>query len=190
MSNPQPQKNFFRRYPLALGCAALASLLLAAYLVRQGTLSESREGLAQLETEGRTIERNVRNAVGIEEHADALKQGVARLESMLTRVGDISGNQDYFYRLESISGVRISVLTPLGAPKTVDLSAAYQPAGFRVVVEGTYAQLCGFLRALECGQRLYRLNDFSLQRATSDMSAGSVAQREVLTINLQLLASK
>ena len=81
-------------------------------------------------------------------------------------------------------------LRPLGASKAAVAASLYQPAGFNVVVEGEYSQLCGFLRSLESGQSLYRLIDFSVQRASTVASAEGRAQREVLTINFQLLAAK
>lgn len=190
MSKPQNTGNLLRRYPLALACAGVACVLVAVLILRQGALAESRASLEQLETEGKTVERNVRNAVGLEEHLTTLKQGLARIEGMLTRADDISGNQEYFYQLESASGVRVSVLRPLGAPKTVVPGAAYQPAGFNVVVEGEYPQLCKFLRILEGGQRLYRLTDFTVQRASEVAVVEGRMQKEVLTINLQLLAAK
>ena len=193
MSKAPTKANLLRRYPLALACGGLALVLAAVYFLRSGTLGEERTKLEQLETDGKKIERNVRNSAALEEHLAALKAGVAGLEEKLTRLDDVSGNQEYFYGLESASGVRMSVLRPLGAPKTAAAGQNYQPAGFSVVVEGEYAQLIAFLHALETGSRLYRLVDFSVQRASAGVvvedAAGS-AQKEALTINLQLLAAK
>ena len=190
MSNPDLPRNFLRRYPLALGCAAVCLLLATAYIVRRGTLTGDAERLAQLESEGRNIERDVRNAGGLEEHTATLKQGVARLEKRLIRADDIAGTQEYFYGLEKASGVTMTVLRPLGVSKAAAAASLYRPAGFNVVVEGEYSQLCGFLRSLESGLSLYRLVDFSVQRASTVASAEGTGQREVLTINFQLLAAK
>ena len=194
MSKAPTKTNLLRRYPLALACAGLALVLAAVYFLRSGTLADERTKLEQLESDGKTIERNVRNSAALEEHLATLKAGLAGLESKLTRVDDVSANQEYFYGLESASGVRMSVLRPLGAPKTVAAGQNYQPAGFSVVVEGEYPQLIAFLHALETGSRLYRLVDFNVQRASAavvaEASASGPAQKEVLTINLQLLAAK
>ena len=190
MNKPQPTESFLRRYPLALGCAAASCAILVALFFRHGTMADTNARLEQLEADGKSVERNVRNSNGLEDHLGSLKRTVSRLEAMLTRVDDIAGNQEYFYGLEKASDVAVTVLRPLGVPKAVAPGALYQPAGFNVVVEGSYSQLCGFLRALECGQRLYRLNDFSMQRSSTVAAAEGRAQKEVLTINLQLLAAK
>ena len=176
----------FRRFPLASACLAGCLLLVIAYYFRQDALAGRLARFEQLESEGKMLERNVRNAVGLEEHLEKLNEGIDLLEDKLTRVDDVSGNQEYFYGLEKGTGVRVSILRPLGPAKGVSAGQAYQPAGFNIVVEGGYTQLIRFLRALEQGPRLYRLNDFSVQR-TSGQESGP---REVLTINLQLLASK
>lgn len=194
MSKAPTKANLLRRYPLALACAGLALVMVAVYFLRNGTLAEERTKLEQLEADGKKIERNVRNSAALEEHLAALKAGVAGLEEKLTRIDDVSGNQEYFYGLEAASGVRMSVLRPLGAPKGAAAGQNYQPASFSVVVEGDYPQLIAFLHALETGSRLYRLVDFNVQRASAavvaEASASGPAQKEVLTINLQLLAAK
>ena len=190
MSKTQTPDNFFRRYPLAIGCAAATVLILIALFFRHGTLADTKAQLEQLEADGKSVERNVRNAMGLEDHLATLKQTVARLETMLIRVDDIAGNQEFFYGLEKDSGVAMTVLRPLGASKTVAAASIHQPAGFNVVVEGEFPQLCKFLRSLEEGKRLYRLGDFSIQRSSTDASVEGRSQKEVLTINFQLLASK
>jgi hypothetical protein len=190
MNKSQTSDNILRRYPLALGCAAVSCAILVALFFRHGTLVDTNARLEQLEADGKSVERNVRNSTGLEDHLGSLNRTVSRLEAMLTRVDDIAGNQEYFYGLEKASGVAVTVLRPLGAPKSTAAGALYQPAGFNVVVEGTYPQLCVFLHALECGQRLYHLNDFSVQRSSNAAANEGRAQKEVLTINLQLLAAK
>lgn len=186
----QTSESVLRRYPLAIGCATAAVLILIALFFRHGALADTRSQLEQLEADGKNVERNVRNAVGLEEHLAALKRLVSQREAMLTRVDDIAGNQEYFYDLEKNSGVAMTVLRPLGAPRTVAAGSIYQPAGFNVVVEGQFSQICTFLRSLEQGNRLYRLGDFSVQRSSTEASIEGRSQKEVLTINFQLLASK
>ena len=186
----QTSETPLRRYRLPLGGAVVTCVFLIALFFRHGTLADTREQLEALETNGKNAERNVRNATGLEDHIAALNQAVARLESMLTRVDDIAGNQEYFYGLEKDSGVSMTVLRPLGAPKTIAAGSIYQPAGFNVVVEGEFSQIWRFLRTLEQGNRLYRLGDFSVQRSSNAAAVEGRSQKEVLTINFQLLASK
>jgi Tfp pilus assembly protein PilO len=189
MSKEQPSPNFLRRYPLALASVGVAFVLIAVVLVRGSGLTEARDQLELKQTEAQKAERNQRNAAGIEQHLDALNANVARLESMLVGVDDVSGNQGYFYRLESSTGVRVSVLRPTGVVKDYARGGVYQAAGFSVVVQGSYPQVVAFLRALENGGRLYRLIDFTLQRS-SEQKASASTPEVALNLNLLLLARK
>jgi Tfp pilus assembly protein PilO len=189
MSKEQTPQNILRRYPLAVASTGVALALLVVVAVRYSGLDEANAALEQNTTEAQKAERNVRNAADLEQHLAIVNQGVARLEKMLIGVDDVSGNQAYFYRLETETGVRVSVLRPTGASKDQPKNASYQRVGFNVVVQGSYAQVIAFLRALEQGDRLYRLVDFSLQRASEDRSTGTGAG-VALNLNLQLLARK
>ncbi|HLP07240.1 MAG TPA: type 4a pilus biogenesis protein PilO [Opitutaceae bacterium] len=188
MSKDQSPKAFALRYPLALASAGVALLLAGVTAFRFSSLDEATTELESLRSDAQKAERNVRNASGIEQHLEVLTKNVGRLESMLIGVDDVSGNQAFFYRLETNTGVRIVVLRPGGAAKDAAKTASYVPAGFNVVVQGSYAQIVAFLGALEDRERLYRLNDFTIQRA-SDQQAGG-GPEVALNLNLQLLAKK
>lgn len=189
MSKDLSPKNVLRRYPLALAGAGMALLLVGFTVFRFSAMDEATAELATKRTAAQSAERNARNAVGIEQHLSSLTKDVARLDSMLIGVDDVSGNQAFFYRLETSTGVRVIVLRPGGVPKDAGKAASYVPAAFNVVVQGNYTQIAAFFRALEHGERLYRLIDFSLQRA-SDQQPSGAAQEIALNLNLQLLAKK
>ncbi len=182
-----------QRYPLACVCTAISICLVAGIVFRAGALSEAQATALDQEAEGKRIGRNIRNASGLEDQLKAIHDGVARLESMLIKVDDVSGNQEFFYRLESAAGVSVIILRPAAALKNPTQGSFYQAAGFNVVVEGGYSQVIAFLRALERGPKLHQLTDFTLQRSSTEKSeagAASAAPKVVLNLNLQLLASK
>ncbi|MFT3830074.1 MAG: hypothetical protein QM691_10265 [Opitutaceae bacterium] len=187
MSQEQSSKNILRRYPIALAAAGLVLALVAVTTVRFSALDDATAELEAKRSEALKAERNLRNAAGVERHVESVTKDVARLESMLVGVDDVSGNQAYFYKLESGTGVRIAVLRPTGVAKEAAKNASYAPAGFNVVVQGSYAQGLAFLRALEAGERLYRLSEFAVQRSSDQQSGGS---QITLNLTLQLLARK
>jgi hypothetical protein len=189
MTTIQSVGKVLRRRPFATACCAIACLLLLGVVFRFGAIDTARTELARVEAEGGQIEKNVRNAANIEEHLSQVKKGVVEFEARLITVDDVSGNQEYFYRLESATGVRLSNPRPLGVPKSLDKNASYRPAGFNVVVEGDYAQVITFLRALEKGTHPYRVTDFTLQRASQQQESSAIVPI-VLNLNLELLASR
>jgi hypothetical protein len=198
------QKKFdvalYRRYPLATIFGALWVALLAGLFLRFGALDEARASLARQEAEGKRIEKNVLNGTGLDKQVTALTAGLAKLEAQLIRPDDVGTNQQYFYELVSATGVSLENLRPLGVPQTQGKTpaaakgsgpaAGYLPFGYAVVVEGSFAQVLAFVRALEIGTRHYRLVDYGLQRKTQEPGAGpSSGGRVVLNLNLELLAS-
>ncbi len=190
MASKQKAGEVLRRFPLATGCVAIGVVGLLALGFRFGALSEAEALRDQQDAESKKVAKNVTNAAGIEDDVQALQADVARLEAMLINVDDVSSNQAYFYGLESESGVRMSILRPTGSSKNVPKNAPYLPAGYNVVIEGSYAQAIAFVRALEQGSRLYRLVDFTLQRSSQGGAPGAPAGGVVLNLNLQLLAAK
>lgn len=190
MSKTEKKGNLLRQYPFATGCLGAAALFAIGLVVRFGAGSEIQAQLDQLSTDGQRMQANVRNSADIEEHVQALKAEVTRLEALLRKVDDVSANQAFFYRLESTTGIRLTVLRPTGAAKEGPKDAAYQRAGFNVVAEGSYVQLIGFLQALEHSASLYQLVDFTLQRSSSSAASGDPTAPLALNLNLQLLATK
>jgi Tfp pilus assembly protein PilO len=191
MNNKTEKKgNLLRQYPFASACAGVGLLLAVGLGVRFGALSDVQAELDRVSTEGKRVESNVRNSTDLEEQVQTIKADVARIEALLRKVDDVSSNQEFFYRLESSTGVRLTVLRPLGAAKADANTVAYQRAGFNIVAEGSYVQLVGFLRALENSPSLFRLTDFSMQRSSASAASVDAGSTLVLNLNLQLLASK
>ena len=190
MTKAHSAGEFLRRYPFAAACAMISSILVAVLLIRFGDLDAARAELGRLEMEGKRIDTNVRNAARFEDQVGAIKAGVASLESKLISIDDVSGNQGFFYRLEASTGVHLSILQPQGEAKNLPKDAIYRPAAFKVVVEGSYAQIIAFFSALESGAHLYRMRDFTLQRASQPQDSVSAAPSVVLDLNMQLLATK
>ena len=200
MAQPKSGTALYRRYPLATIFGALWVALLAGLFLRFGALDEARASLARQEAEGKRIEKNVLNGTGLDKHLSALTVGLAKLEAKLIRPDDVGTNQQYFYELVSATGVSLENLRPLGvtqaqgkapaATKGKAPVAGFQPFGYAVVVEGSFAQVLAFVRALETGARHYRLVDYGLQRKTQDSGAGASPEgKVVLNLNLELLAS-
>lgn len=184
MATPPKAANLARRFPVATGCVGLGLIGLVAIGFRFGALGEAEALRDQQDAESKKIANNVANAAGIENDLKSIQGAVARLEAMLIKVDDVSSNQAFFYGLESDSGVRMSILRPTGSAKNSPKGAVYSPAGYNVVIEGGYSQVIAFLCAIENGSRLYRLTDFTVQRASQG------AEAVVLNLNLQLLAAK
>ena len=193
MAQPNSVTVLVRRFPLATICAALWILLLVGLFLRFGGLDVAKAELSRQEAEGTRIEKNVLNGTNLDKHVAALAAGLSKLEAQLIRPDDVGTNQQYFYELVSATGVKLSNLRPVGIAqakgKVKAASTTYQPFGYKVVVEGGFAQIVVFLQAIESGARHYRLVDYTVQRLAVDQAAEAKGNKVVLNLNLELLAS-
>lgn len=178
---------YLRKYPLAIGCGTLSAALLIGLFYRSGRAGDLSAQLKQKEQEGQRILDNVRDGSNLAEQYEALAAAVRELESRLIRSSEPAGNQQYFYRLESETGVKEISLQPATVtpadrrrgPKTL-----YTGVGFTISVQGNYRQILSFLGRLESGPHFYRLARASVARTKA---GGAGAATITLTLTLELL---
>lgn len=193
MALSQSNQGPFRRYPFASICLCVTMVALALYGYRYGILNEERELLVQKRSEADLSQRNLRNSADLPEHLAALQKGVTSLEEKLMRPGDVAAYQQFFFKLETESGVKIArhqpVVSSRGAKETKDKpTGAYRPMAFEAVVDGTFAEGIRFLRNLESGPRHYRLVSLSVRRGGAPGTA--TADVVNLVVGLELLGSQ
>jgi hypothetical protein len=189
MANQSSVTGFFRRYPLATISSGVWLVLLAIVGYRFGELGAAKELLSQKEAEGLRLEANARNAAGLDQQLELLNTRLRKLESKLIRTVDVGPNQQYFYDLEAVTGVKLSILRLAGAAKTKGTGGVFKSVGYNVGVEGRFPQVVAFLEALERGAHHYRLGDFALQRDSQAQAGGAAGGRVFINLNLELLAS-
>jgi Tfp pilus assembly protein PilO len=179
---------FLKRYPIAIGCGVLSVILLAGAYIRSdrttGLAKQSREG----EEQGKKILKEIRDGANLAEQYEALIGHTKELESRLVLSSERARNQQYFYRIESETGVKEISLQP-GARSTGPQRGSktlYAGIGYSISVQGDYHQILDFLGRIESGQHFYRLISGSVSRA-GQRSSGSAASLITLTLNLELL---
>ena len=147
-----------KKNPISIGCAILAIALIGIAYVRFDDAAESQTELDLKSAEAAKLALNVKYGAQLKEHLDALIAAQKTIESRMIRAGDLPANSNYFYKLESDSGVKLldgSLRQSPGSKK--DPKATYQPTVFNLSVEGDYRQLLTFLRRLESGPRYCRI---------------------------------
>ncbi|HTX65127.1 MAG TPA: hypothetical protein VMD31_05105 [Opitutaceae bacterium] len=155
-----------KKHPVAIGCGLLSVILLGASYWRSSEVSELADQLKQKEQEGGRILDDIRNGTNLAEQFDALAATTKELESRLVRSSERARNQQYFYRLESDTGVKELNLQPMGSggapvrgPKPI-----YLGVGYSISVQGDFRQIIDFTSRLESGQHFYRLVNASVTR--------------------------
>ncbi|MFA5058985.1 MAG: hypothetical protein WC485_12790 [Opitutaceae bacterium] len=179
---------FFKKHPVAIGCGVLSVVLLAGVYIRSSKQGELAAQLKGKEVEGQKILSNIRNGANLAEQFEALTASTKELESRLVRSSERARNQQYFYRIESDTGVKEVNLQPASSnagpqrgPKTI-----YTGVGYNVAVVGDYRQILDFVGRLESGPHFYRLISGSVTRQGQRGSPESTPA-VTLTLNLELL---
>ena len=176
---------FLKRYPIAIGCGLLTAFLLVGSYIRSDRASEVATQLKDAEEQGKGILREIRDGANLSEQYETLVGHIKELESRLVVSSERARNQQYFYRLESETGVKEISLQP-GARST-GTQRGTKPLlagiGYAISVQGDYHQILNFLGRLESGHHFYRMITASVSRAGQRGSAATIT----LTLNLELL---
>jgi Tfp pilus assembly protein PilO len=171
-----------RRFPVTVVCGGLIVIFSAALYFRSSALAEAEALYQERLTEGQELLANVANGLHIEEHVNDLTEATATIEARLVRQAELARNLQYFYRIESETGVLIRDLRQ-GSPPPLRPNTPrpiYVGIPYSVSVEGSFAQVLTFLRRLETGQSFYRTKALT---CVPSERAGVV----ILTLNLELL---
>lgn len=185
----------FRQYPVAFVAVGVSILLIVGLYVRSMGMADLAARQEKLASEWETMEKDVfKNSVNLETHlekADAISQDVRK---RLIRSSELAKNYQYFYRLESSTGVRISSLQQetsapppprrQGGDGSPPAPALFSKVGYKMSVKGQFSELLDLLKALEDGEHFYQLKTFSLQRNTD-----SKERQLSLTLNFDLLGN-
>jgi Tfp pilus assembly protein PilO len=153
---------FFRRHPFVIICSALSILLwVANYFIwqRQQELAASHQ---TLQRSGEDMLQSLTNHSRITAEVATVKEALTYIESNLIHEGDLPENMGYFYQLEAASRIRLQALNQLSSmPPPPEQS--FRTVPFTLRTSGSYRQVLRFLRELETGPRLYKVQTYTLQ---------------------------
>jgi hypothetical protein len=173
---------FVKKNPVGIGCGLLSLALGGFIYFRSGQIPESEAELVQKSSEGQRLASNLNNANQLQEHHDALVAANKAIDARLARASQFAKNLQYFYKIESETGVKLTTDPRISPPAVKkDAKAAFIALPCSLSVQGTLPQLLVFLRRLENGTHYCRVLTFSL--------AGSADRNGPLnlSVNLELL---
>lgn len=173
-----------KKHPISASCALLSVLLFAAAYLRQEEVPGAEAELSLRSADGDRVAINNKNAAQLREHAEAIAAARAEIEARLVRPRQLGTNTQYFYKLETDTGVKILDLrqTSGTSPTNTAKAAAkqsYVPVGFTVSVQGTLNQVLDFVRHVEGGAHYSRV-------LSASITSNAAARGSVLTLGLNL----
>lgn len=161
---------FFRRNPFAIGCSLIAVLLWIGNYFIWTRHQELTAGHQTLQRNGEDMLQALTNHGRVSSELASVKEALAFINQHLVNEGDLPENMGYFYQLETASRLRLEALNQLSSqPPPPD--QAYKTVPFTLRTTGSYRQVLRFLKELESGPRLYKIQTYSLTQSGSSPAA-------------------
>jgi hypothetical protein len=173
-----------KKNPIGVVCAVLSLALGAGIYFRSDEVPAAEAELAQKSEEGARLAANLQNATQLKEQSDALAVAEKELEARLMHASQTLTNLQFFYKLETDTGVKMTVNSqgPLTAPPKNAGKTVYSIVPFTITVQGTIAQLIDYLHRLESNARYCRVMSITCSAPSSERGAPIT-----LALNLELL---
>lgn len=170
--------DWIKRNPLRVGAGVVAVLSgVGAYLL-SGYIETATQTLAQKVAEGDRLAANVKNAAQLNEQYEALATAGKKIQERAIHASQLANNLQYFYRLETESGIELLDLRQTSTG-TVARKGPANGVAFSVAVKGDYKTLMGWLRRVENGPHYCRMVSVSIASGAPDRSGP-------MTLNLAL----
>jgi hypothetical protein len=154
---------FVKKNPIGIGCGALSLALFGGWYYRSGDVPAAEAELAQKQAEGERYALNLVNATQLPEQYEAVVAANKEIESRLVHASQLGKNYQFFYKLESESGVKITDprQAAIAPPKKDAAKTAFSPVGYNVALSGDLSQVLNFLRRLESGAHYCRVTNIT-----------------------------
>lgn len=171
--------DLIRRYPLVTACVAILLVLGGAnyYFFHQ------RSELARQQDDARIIGERQLPVLASQPRLAAqnatVVEAVELIERNLVVESDLTENLAYFYQFETTTRVRMDQINQLTGP--VVQGNPFKAVPFALHLTGSYAQVVAFIRALETGPRLARIDHYEFTRG--DAKTGAIS----LDLTVELL---
>jgi hypothetical protein len=181
-------KSFVKKQPIGVACGVACILCGVAFYLRIDAVNNARDNLDAKNTLAQKYQNNLRNAAGLPEHAQAMQAAGKELDGRLLRVNQLAMNQQYFYRLESETGIKLVDVkqTNVAANPKAKSRAGTVGIPFNVTAQGDFRQIVSFLQNLENGAHFARFLTVSLQPYGVSSEAGSSGGGGTMSVSVSL----
>ncbi|MGH7957434.1 MAG: hypothetical protein ACREH8_10540 [Opitutaceae bacterium] len=167
-----------KRNPVSFTCVLLSCILAGLIYFRHGAIPAAEQQLAQKTDESQKISLNMAYSAQLKEQAETIEAANKEIAARMVRASQLGTNTQYFYTLESGTGVKILDLRQT-TPSTVARPArgAFLPVAFSISVQSDLNHILTFLQQLENGAHFCRV-------LTATCSGNSAMRTAPLTLAL------
>ncbi len=176
--------SLLKKHPIGVFCGIISLFCGVELYLRSDVLDETKLMVEAAIKQRDAMISNVRNSTGLAQQVDALQQATKQLESRLVKANQLATNLQYFYRLESDTGVK---LTDVRQNQVGRANAGlYIGIPYTVSYQGTHKQALEFLQRVESGKYFSKFSSISFNKAAGSESTSGILS---VTMNIELLGS-
>jgi hypothetical protein len=176
---------FLRKNIISVACVGASILIGLALYYRNDNLPQAEKVLADTAKQGELLAANIEDSADLKEQHAALVEANNAISDRMIHTGQLAENLQYFYKLESDTGTKLS--DPHQSQYTPPAKSAaktnFIAIGFTLSAQGDYGQLVDLLRRLENGEHYCRINTISLHPIGTDVRGGAM----LMYISLELM---
>lgn len=178
-----------KKNKIVSGSVACALVFGVVAILRWSAVEDAQSKLDAISTEAARYGANLRNAAQLPADQALLATRAAEIESRMLKVGALMENQQFFFDLETSTGVKLIELRPGTEIAPAARKGVYAALPYSLTVNGTYPQLLTLIRRLEKGPQFVRVLSSKLYPAPLEATArGDAGSMLVLTMDLEVLA--
>lgn len=144
-----------KKQPVGFVCGALSIACAILLYLRNDMIEEYQADYDAKSADAQRILANVRNAKDLPEQLAEIQALTKEVDSRLVHAGQLAINQQFFYKLEAETEVKLIDLRP-GNPAAV--KGFYLAVPYNLSVRGNFKQLMAFLQQLEGGRHFCRFS--------------------------------
>lgn len=171
-----------RRYPIPVVSGAIVILCLLVTYLRIDLSADLEARRNDMQDQSRQVDDNVRNGAKLAVDVEEMRTRFAALDQRVVQPSELATNKNYFFQLESNTGVRLGELQQHASSDKPVPKNKLGGVGYTVTLSGTFAQVVASFNELENGHRFYRLKTFAVERGRDGDQAAVQ-----LSLNFELL---
>ena len=175
-----------KKNPVGVSCCAISLLCGVVLYLGSDTVDEAKVRLEESSKQSQAMLTNIRNTSGLSlsQQTDTIQRSAKQLESRLVKAGQLATNLQYFYRLESDTGVKLTDVRQNQVGRSSN--GFYFGVPYTVTFQGTFKQIMEFLQRIESGKHFSKYSTVSFSKTAGAESAGGMLS---VSMNIELLGT-
>lgn len=173
-----------KKQPVGFACGLICLLCAGWLYYRSGALDQQQQDYDAKAAEAATMISNVSLSKSLPAEVAELQAATKELESRLVRASQMALNQQYIYRLEAETEVKLLDMRQNTAPKPGKTN--YIGIPYNVNVQGPYKNVMNFLQRLEKGRHFCRIYTANITKSAGPSEGGAQTPSAAVTLALTL----